>query len=162
MSCYCHISNNDGRDKEWGNLWLRDLWQGNETGWSEQNGIKREREWWLIWRSYGKEEWFRTGKPGTASLAREWEGSLWRRRGEKKNLLCKNQQILHFDENKPSKKHNLECDPRVDWAGLALRQRRFQSVQLITKGSARDHTLISISPRLWSLQIRNLTSPVLF
>lgn len=31
-----------------------------------------------------------------------------------KKLICKKQQILHLDENKPSKKHNLECERRVD------------------------------------------------
>lgn len=32
-----------------------------------------------------------------------------RERGGKNNLICKTQQILQLDENKPSKKHTLEC-----------------------------------------------------
>lgn len=72
--------------------------------------------------SQGRGVWWESGR----EACEEGEGE--------KNLICKNQQILHLDENKPSKMHNLECEPWVDWAGLALRQSRAQSAQLIQKG----------------------------
>lgn len=32
----CHVNNNDELDKEWGDLWLRDFWQGKEAGRTEE------------------------------------------------------------------------------------------------------------------------------
>lgn len=37
------MAKTDELDKEWGNLWLRDLWQGKEAGWTEEKWDTDER-----------------------------------------------------------------------------------------------------------------------
>ena len=62
----------------------------------------------------GRKSDLERGSQGQGVWQESGRGACEEGEGRKKPLNCKKQQILHLDENKPSKKHNLECEPRVD------------------------------------------------